>query len=122
MTADPKVMGIDPITGLPPVPERSPEDKLRTSFDMFLSGIAAAQARHEALRAENAALRGRLERLVEAASILRRMIDDVPLKEAHAAFCNGVHAPDGQCEGMHWLSRAEDDLEKAIAAAKEPTP
>ncbi len=36
----------------------------------------------------------------------------------HDAVCNGVHAPDGQCEGSHWAAQTEDMLRDAIKQAK----
>ena len=36
----------------------------------------------------------------------------------HDALCNGVHAPDGQCEGMHWASETESIMLEAIAKAR----
>ena len=35
----------------------------------------------------------------------------------HDAVCNGVHAPDGQCEGEHWAAQTINQIDAAIAAA-----
>lgn len=36
----------------------------------------------------------------------------------HEAVCNGVHAPDGQCEGEHWAAQTEELLRLAIEKAE----
>lgn len=49
---------------------------------------------------------------------LLRLIEMASAKDLHAAFCNGVHAPDGQCEGEYWLSETTEALRAALAGGE----
>lgn len=71
------------------------------------------------LQERNDRLRRAGDALAESTERLARHIDEVPTKLAHEAFCNGVHAPNGMCEGEHWLGGTMQGAEDSLAAWRE---
>ena len=59
-------------------------------------------------------------RLLEAADMMSKILEEAESKHFHQFFCNGVHAPGGMCEGEKWASEAVEELREAIAAEREP--
>ncbi|MEK9722024.1 MAG: hypothetical protein VW405_00890 [Rhodospirillaceae bacterium] len=68
----------------------------------------AALARYEAEREREIR-----KPLVDACSRALHLLQSMNTGHQHDVFCNGVHAPSGHCEGMHWLAETMDELGKA---------
>jgi hypothetical protein len=78
--------------------------------------IEESSAVERGLRLRVEALLEERKKLIEALELASRLLNNMNWRdgEDHAAFCNGVHSPDGQCEGMHLLSRAMDHIDGTL--------